>query len=119
MKLLSMLFFVTFIACACGGPTNLVNKNNTPEVLTIYPDGTMEYRDRIMNEEEVIIYPDGRMEYRDRIMDEDEVIIYSDGKGGEKAAIRVWNPLQPPSRKDSKYYRDTIIVERIKPVTED
>ena len=99
MKLLSMLFFVTFIACACGGPTNLVNKNNTPEVLTIYPDG--------------------RMEYRDRIMDEDEVIIYSDGKGGEKAAIRVWNPLQPPSRKDSKYYRDTIIVERIKPVTED
>ena len=99
MKLLSMLFFVTIIASACGGQTNLVDKNNTPEVLTIYPDGTMKYRDRVMNEE--------------------EVIIYSDGKGGEKAAVRVWNPLQPPSRKDSKYYRDTIVVERIKPGAEE
>lgn len=97
MKLMSMLFFVTFIASACG-PTYLSDKNNTPEVLTIYPDGTMEFRDRILNE--------------------DDVIIYSDGQGGEKAAVRVWNPLQPPSRKDSKYYRDTIIVERIKPDAE-
>ena len=97
MKLMTLLFFVTFITSACG-PTNVVNQNSTPEVLTIYPDGTMEYRDRIMNE--------------------DEVIIYSDGKGGEKAAVRVWNPLQPPSRKDSKYYRDTIVVERIKPGAE-
>lgn len=97
MKLLTILFFTTLFVTACG-PTNVADKNNTPEVLTIYPDGTMEYRDRIMNEE--------------------EVIIYSDGKGGERAAVRVWNPLQPPSRKDSKYYRDTIVVERIKPDAE-
>lgn len=98
MKLLTMFFLVTFFTCGCG-PSSLVKENNTPEVLTIYPDGTMEYRDRIMNE--------------------DEVIIYSDGKGGEKAAVRVWNPLQPPSRKDSKYYRDTIVVERIRPDAEE
>jgi len=93
MKLSTLVFFMVIFAGACGNPSTVVDKNIAPEVLTIYPDGTMEFRDRIMNE--------------------DEVVIYSDGTGGERAAVRVWTPLRPRVREDNVYYRDTIIVDRV------
>ena len=93
MKLSTLVFFMVIFSGACGNPSTVVDKNIAPEVLTIYPDGTMEFRDRIMNE--------------------DEVVIYSDGTGGERAAVRVWTPLRPRVREDNVFYRDTIIVDRV------
>ena len=93
MKLLTLVFLMLILAGACGNPSTVVDKSNASEVLTIYPDGTMEYRNRIMNE--------------------DEVVIYSDGTGGERAAVRVWTPLRPRVREDNVFYRDTIIVDRV------
>ena len=90
MKLLILVFLMVILAGACEHPSTVKSE---PEILTIYPDGTMEFRDRIMNE--------------------DEVVIYSDGKGGERAAVRVWSPLRPRTREDNVYYRDTIIVDRV------
>jgi hypothetical protein len=55
----------------------------------------------------LVVHPDGTMQFRDRLMSEEDVIIYADGRGGEKAAIRVRRePLHPD------FFRDTIIVER-------
>ncbi len=90
MKLLILVFLMVILAGACENPSTVVKE---PEELTIYPDGTMEFRNRIMNE--------------------DEVVIYSDGTGGEKAAVRVWTPLRPRIREDNVFYRDTIIVDRV------
>jgi len=95
MKLLILVFLTVILTGACGNPSTVVNE---PEVLTVYPDGTMEFRNRIMNE--------------------DEVIIYSDGKGGERAAVKLWSPLRLESRKHNVIYRDTIIVDRINPDSE-
>ena len=59
-----------------------------PEILTIYPDGSMTLMGRPIPPEDVVIYPDGY--------------------GGEKAAIKSGlEPLHPP------FYRDTIIVDRV------
>lgn len=55
----------------------------------------------------LVVHPDGSMEFRDRLMPVDDVIIYEDGRGGEKAAIRIRRePLHPD------IFRDTIVVER-------
>ena len=58
-------------------------------------------------EQEILyIYPDGTMEFKGRIMDKKDVVIYEDGRGGERAAVRLIIPLHPD------VYRDTITVER-------
>ena len=63
-------------------------ESDEPEILTIYPDGSMTLMGRPIPPEDVIIYPDGY--------------------GGEKAAIKSGlEPLHPP------FYRDTIIVDRV------
>jgi hypothetical protein len=57
--------------------------------------------------EKLIVHPDGTMEFRDRLMAEEDVVIYPDGFGGERAAVRIrLEPLHPD------FFRDTIIVER-------
>ena len=57
--------------------------------------------------EKLVIHADGSMEFRDRPIAENDVVIYADGYGGEKAAVRVrMQPLHPD------FFRDTIKVER-------
>lgn len=57
--------------------------------------------------EKLIVHGDGSMVFRDRPIDEKDVIIYEDGFGGEKAAVRIRvEPLHPD------FFRDTIVVER-------
>lgn len=56
--------------------------------------------------EVLMVYDDGRMEYRDRIMPQEDVIIYDDGFGGERAAVKVHVPLK------NDFYRDSIRVVR-------
>ena len=53
------------------------------------------------------ILPDGTMEFRGRIIDKKDVVIYEDGRGGERAAVRLIMPLHPD------VYRDTITVDRV------
>lgn len=55
------------------------------------------------------IYPDGSMEFRGRPIPERDVVIYEDGFGGERAAVRIrMEPLHPD------FFRDTIVVERVR-----
>ncbi len=57
--------------------------------------------------EHLFVYADGSMEFRNRKIDSEEVVIYDDGRGGEKAAVKInMEPLHPP------FYRDSIIVIR-------
>lgn len=57
--------------------------------------------------EHLYVYADGSMEFRNRRMDADDVIIYNDGRGGERAAVKLsLEPLHPA------FYRDSIIVIR-------
>ena len=64
-------------------------------------------RAAVKEKETLIIYPDGTMEFKNRGMDEKDVVIYPDGRGGERAAVKMSVPLHPD------FYRDTIIVERL------
>jgi hypothetical protein len=73
------------VSCALDPPAD-VTEIKGPDILYIHPDGTMIFRSRIMNEEDVIIYEDGR--------------------GGERAAVKLRIPRRPD------VYRDTIVVER-------
>ena len=58
-------------------------------------------------EQEVLyIYPDGTMEFRGRIKNKEDVVIYKVGRGSERAAVKVIIPRR------SDVYRDTITVER-------
>ena len=60
------------------------------------------------NEQEVLyILPDGSMEFKGRLMAEKDVVIYKDGRGGERAAIKLIIPRHPD------VYRDSIDVERV------
>ena len=59
------------------------------------------------DEDILYILPDGTMEFRGRIMDKKDVIIYEDGRGGERAAVRLIMPLHPD------VYRDSITVDRV------
>ncbi len=97
MKLLMIVIFMMLFT-TLSMDQSVADEDKKPEILTIHPDGTMVFRNRTMNEDEVIIYPDGR--------------------GGEKAAVRVYEPIRPLSRKRSYYYRDTIVVDRIDPEKE-
>jgi hypothetical protein len=57
--------------------------------------------------EHLYVYADGSMEFRNRKLDADDVIIYDDGRGGERAAVKLsLEPLHPA------FYRDSIIVVR-------
>jgi hypothetical protein len=79
-------------ACSLSPESSIVSKD--PEILTIYPDGTMRLMGRPVAAEDIVIYPDGF--------------------GGERAAIKVrLDPLRPD------FYRDTIIVQRINPECSD
>ncbi len=69
-------------------------------------------------EQEILyIYPDGTMVFKGRIKNKEDVVIYEDGRGGERAAIKIIVPLNPRSRfkkpRHSHFYRDKITVERI------
>ena len=63
----------------------------------------------------LIVHEDGTMQFRNRLLNKDDVIIYPDGFGGEKAAvkIRTMEPLHPA------FYRDSIVVQRHTPLTAD
>ncbi len=81
---------MTVLLSACMGqaPVKTAAKKE-PELLTVRADGSMEFRNRTMNAE--------------------DVIIYNDGRGGERAAVKMsLEPLHPP------FYRDSIIVVREK-----
>jgi len=63
---------------------------------------------RAQKEPEILfVYDNGNMFFRDRPISQDDVVIYSDGFGGERAAIKVQVPAKPD------FYRDSIVVERI------
>ena len=84
-RIATLLMF--FNLCACASHTAFLHAQKTPERLTIYDDGKMLFRDRFVNQEDVVIYPDGF--------------------GGERAAIKVRMPAKPD------FYRDSIIVDRV------
>lgn len=52
------------------------------------------------------VYPDGSMKFNDRFVDEKHVIIYANGQGGERAAVKMYVPLHPD------FFRDSIHVVR-------
>ena len=82
---LFILICVFITACATSRPP-VATGEKEPEILYIHVDGTMVFKGRIMNEE--------------------DVIIYEDGFGGERAAVKVYIPFK------EDIYRDTITVER-------
>lgn len=64
-------------------------------------------------QEKLTINPNGSMEFMNRKLPREDVIIYPDGTGGEKAAVKVHDPIHPD------FFRDSIRVERItEPVSE-
>lgn len=52
------------------------------------------------------IYPEGMMEFKGRIMNEEDVVNYEDGRGGELAAVKLFVPRHPD------FYKSNIIVVR-------
>jgi hypothetical protein len=86
-RILLVMAIVMLVAC---GHAPQVAEKSRPEILTIFPDGSMKLEDRLIPAEDVVIYPDGY--------------------GGEKAAVKVrLEPLHPA------FYRDSIVVRRIVP----
>jgi hypothetical protein len=79
-----------WLAAGCQtAPTPPAPAGDSPEVLHVYPDGTMQFRGRPIPPR--------------------DVVIYEDGYGGERAAVRIrMEPLHPD------FFRDTIVVERVK-----
>ncbi len=78
---------LTIALGGCMSQSPVKSAATEPDQLTIYADGTMEFRNRKLNSEDVVIYDDGR--------------------GGERAAVKIsLEPLHPP------FYRDTIVVVR-------
>lgn len=57
-------------------------------------------------QDKLTVNTDGSMEFRNRKLPKGDVIIYPDGTGGERAAVKVYDPMHPD------YYRDSIRVER-------
>ena len=81
------LFLTGMVTSGCGHFPQVASADKTPEKLVIHADGSMEFRERPIAE--------------------NDVVIYADGYGGEKAAVRVrMQPLHPD------FFRDTIKVER-------
>ena len=52
------------------------------------------------------VLPDGSMMFKGRLVDKDDVVIYDAAQKGERAAIKIMLPLHPDA------YRDNISVER-------
>ncbi|MEQ8288509.1 MAG: hypothetical protein RIB78_02175 [Gammaproteobacteria bacterium] len=59
------------------------------------------------NNKTLYVLPDGTMEFKGRVVPGEDVVIYNDGRGGERAAVKLDLPLY------NHAYRDSIIVERI------
>jgi len=80
---------------------------------------TAKKPDRAGEKEQEIfyIYPDGTMEFRGRIKNKEDVVIYDNERGGEFAAIKIIVPRNPLNQynkqRHSHFYRDNITVERI------
>ncbi|MEJ2761498.1 MAG: hypothetical protein P8126_08175 [Gammaproteobacteria bacterium] len=56
----------------------------------------------------LFIYPDGHMSFRNHPVPTEDVVLYPDGYGGEKAAVRVhMQPMHPD------FFRASIVVERL------
>ncbi len=55
----------------------------------------------------LFVLPDGTMEFKGRVVPSEDVVIYNDGRGGERAAVKLDLPLY------NHAYRDSILVERI------
>ncbi len=100
------------------------NKKFTSVCLTVLLTGILFSATSVIAEEadkkeqEIFyIYPDGTMEFRGRIKNKEDVVIYEDGRGGERAAIKIIVPRNPlnryPKQRHSHFYRDNITVERI------
>jgi len=91
---MNRLKFVIFLLILCGisacaSRPEIVRHDKAPDILTVHRDGTLEFRNRLLHE--------------------DDVIIYSDGRGGERAAVKV----RVPFRTHGDFYRDSIVVERL------
>jgi len=81
---------LTVVLGGCTAPATVKSGATEPEKLTVYADGTMEFRNRRL--------------------DAGDVVIYDDGRGGERAAVKIsLEPLHPP------FYRDSIVVVREAP----
>ena len=61
----------------------------------------------VNDKQTLYVLPDGTIEYKGRVMTDDDVVIYQDGYGGERAAVKLYFPLY------SHAWRDTIQVERV------
>ena len=85
-KMTGLILILALLAGCSLAPVTA--DKDEPEILTIFPDGTMKLMDRYVASEDIVIYPDGY--------------------GGEKAAIKV--RLEPPH---PAFYRDSIIVNRV------
>ena len=83
-----LLIILTIVSYGCTTQPVIGDSHlKAPETLTIYNDGSIEYKGRFVNKNDVVIYPDGF--------------------GGERAAVKVRVPLHPD------FYRDTIHVRRV------
>ena len=80
-----LLVICQLVACSMQPLSSRGHKE--PEILYVYDDGNMIFRDKPVNQNDVVIYPDGA--------------------GGERAAIRVFVPKKPD------FFRDSIMVERV------
>lgn len=93
-RIIILLLASLLIASCATAEKSVTAGEKEREILYIYSDGTMEFRGRIKNKEDVVIYEDGR--------------------GGEFAAIKIIIPLNRYQKQPySDFYRDNIIVERI------
>lgn len=60
--------------------------------------------------EVLYIYPDGTMKFKGRILKDEDVVIYDAGSKGERAGVKLIIPLHPD------VYRDSVTVERVEVV---
>jgi len=80
-----LLISILTVSCVVDD-RKLVTNEKEPDILYILPDGSMVFRGRIMNKQ--------------------DVVIYDAAQRGERAAIKIILPLHPDA------YRDNITVER-------
>ena len=83
------LLLVSLMLGGCLSSPSVKTAKKEPDILFIHENGDMEFKNRLVNKEDIVIYPDGF--------------------GGEKAAmkIRSLEPLHPA------FYRDSIVVKRL------
>ena len=62
----------------------------------------------VVSKEKDVLYilPDGSMMFKGRLIDKEDIVIYDAAQRGERAAIKLTHPLHPDA------YRDNISVER-------